>query len=150
MHKQTISAILFIPILLIAATISLIACTVPKTSTHKPVLRPANIETATVLDIELTRINRKHIQLDNRTASAISNAQIFINNDYGTTIPFILVGKNPSIPLASFINEYGYEFPTGSMLRPENNKIVVTAELIINGKSHRLPVRLVDKWQRAY
>lgn len=99
-------------------------------------------------DIELVRLNRKQVRLDNRTALQYDNAALWLNEQYGDEVAEIPIGRGGRINLTRFINQHGEPFPTGSLLAPENAEAVTTAAIEHDGELHVIPVRLTEDWRR--
>ncbi len=101
-----------------------------------------------VLAVQVNRSGRYHIVLDNRTVHALDNVQIWLNREWGATLAHVPVGNSGPIHLAQFRNIHGEPFPMGSFIRPEDTRPVLKAELIMQGRSHGLNVRLMPGWER--
>ncbi|MDH3584307.1 MAG: hypothetical protein OER86_08845 [Phycisphaerae bacterium] len=107
---------------------------------------PAEAPVGEPLDIEITRIDDA-IRLDNRTVHSYSDAQLWLNSEYGALIDRIAVGRGDPLYLGSFLNRHGETYPLGRFLTPDKDKPLVLADLLIDGRLHKLTVRLGDDWQ---
>lgn len=108
---------------------------------------PGGGEAAGQLDIEVLRSGRG-IVLENRTVAAYPNAELWLNQEYGAPVEQVAVGRNDRISLANFTNRYAEPYPTAKFLQPDADRPLVLAELLIDGKVYKLPVRLTDDWRR--
>lgn len=115
----------------------------------EPRIYPANAEVGEPLEIELVRLDRKRIRLENRTARNIDGAQLWVNQEYGGSVSTLEVGRRVNVALGRFVNHHGEVFPTGSLLEPEKTDTIVLADLYLDGKLHKLIVRLPENWQDA-
>jgi hypothetical protein len=93
-------------------------------------------------------VDRKQIRLENRTPRIVEG-ELWLNQEYGGTVEPIAVGERRTITLNQFVNHYGEHFPTGSLLEPEKTDTIVLGDLFVNGKLHKLLVRLPEDWQDA-
>lgn len=99
-------------------------------------------------DIELVRLNRKQIRLDNRTALQYEHVTLWLNELHGDELDEVPIGRGGRIDLTRFINQHGEPFPVGSLLAPEKAKAVTTAAIEHGGELHVIPVRLSENWKR--
>ncbi len=113
----------------------------------KPAAYPVDLPIAEPLDIEVIRVGNA-IELDNRSTQTYAEAQIWLNHAYGAVLKNLPIGRSSQFNLESFINEYGELYPVGYFLKPERDRKLVMADLVIDGKIHKLTVRLADDWRR--
>jgi hypothetical protein len=107
---------------------------------------PGNAALAEPFDIEVIR-EGKGIRLDNRSTHAYQNVQLWLNQQYGADITAVPIGRGELISLHSFVNQYNEQYPTAKFLYPDNDKPLVMADLVVDGKVHKLTVRLNDDWR---
>lgn len=107
---------------------------------------PADLEAGEAYDVEVVRINRKLIRLDNRTARPLDGAELWLNSEYGGVIASLPIGEGNALPLPQFVNHFGERYPVGSFLEPEKTRGIISAELVINNRRHPLTVRLEEDW----
>lgn len=117
----------------------------PDPGDQEPRYYPFEAEVGESLDIEVERKGNA-IQLVNRTVHSYKNGQIWLNQQYGADLAEVPIGAGPLLDMESFINEHGERYPVGRFLQPDRDKPLVLADLYIDGKLHKLVVRLVD-WQ---
>lgn len=108
---------------------------------------PVKAEVAGQLDIEVLRQGRG-IVLENRTVSQYSNAELWLNQEFAAPVDEVVVGRGERLSLRNFTNRYAEYYPTAKFLQPEADRPLVLAELLIDGKIYKLPVRLADDWRR--
>jgi hypothetical protein len=114
----------------------------------EPVLYPESLDTGPTWDVEVVRLDSRHIQLTNRTVHKMANVPIFLNEQYGTTVEALPIGEPVTVQLQRFVNQYGERFPVGSFLEPDKARVLVLAEAVSDTERHRLNVRLVDDWDQ--
>ncbi len=107
---------------------------------------PAELESGEDLAIEIIRTDRRRIVIDNRTARAYENVQLWLNEQYGARLEQLPIGRSGDIALEDFTNHFGEPFPTGSLLEPEDARTLVKADLRIGDVLHPLLVRLEPDW----
>jgi len=112
-----------------------------------PRVYPKDMPLGEELRIEVRRVDRKHIQIENRTAVPYTQVQLWINEEYGASIGELPLGKSGNIPLVQFINHFGEQYPVGSFLEPEKSKRVVAATIVMDGELRPLGIRLPDDWR---
>jgi len=112
-----------------------------------PRFYPEQMEIGEPLEIEIVRVSRKRITIDNRTTQPWDGGRIWLNRQYGTVLDEIPVGQSDQIALVEFVNLHGEQFPVGTWLTPEESREVIAADLEANGKLHKLIVRLAEDWQ---
>jgi len=112
-----------------------------------PRFYPEQMEVGEPLEIEIVRVNRKRITIDNRTTQPWDGGRIWLNRQYGAVIDEIPIGRSEPIALVNFVNMHGEQFPVGSLLTPEQSRALIAADLEANGKLHKLVVRLEEDWQ---
>ena len=86
--------------------------------------------------------------LTNRTARAFSQVQVWINQQYVSTVASIPVGQQTTLNLNEFINQHGEAFPVGGLLNPERSYRVVLVEIFepgTGGRRYRVVVRTDEK-----
>jgi len=115
----------------------------------EPRTYPAAAEVGPPLEIELVRLDRKRVRLENRTARRIEGGQLWVNQEFGGSLATLGVGERVSVALDRLVNHHGEVFPIGSFLEPEKTNTIVLADLYLNGKLHKLVVRLPEGWQDA-
>lgn len=103
-----------------------------------PVARP--------LPIGIIRKDRALI-IDNQTARVYRDVVLWLNHQYGARIDKIPIGRGEPIALRNFINRYGEPFPTSKPLQPQTARPLLMADLEIDGKLHKLVVRLEEGWR---
>ncbi len=108
---------------------------------------PGDLKPAEPLEIEVIR-KYNQIILDNRTTRSYANAQIWLNQEFGATVEEIPVGRSEPISLKLFYNRYGERYPLGRFLQPDADRPLVAADLLTEGKLHKLVVRLKGDWRR--
>jgi hypothetical protein len=104
---------------------------------------PQALPIAKSLDIEVRR-DGNAIVLDNRTVNSYPNAQIWLNRSFGADVQSIDIGSNKPLNLRSFVNQHGEVYPVARFLAPDADQPLVLADLIVDGKIHKLHVRLED------
>lgn len=114
-----------------------------------PMAYPRQADIAEAWDIELERIDRRQVRIDNRTTRNLAEVTFFFNQQYGGVIEELPVGKPVTINLQNFVNEHGERFPVGSLLEPEKSRVIVLADALVDGKLHKLKVRLDKDWQTS-
>ena len=107
---------------------------------------PAGAEIGAPLDIEVIREGGA-IVLDNRTVGDYQGVSLWLNQDYGGVINALPIGRGRPLALTSLVNRYGEHYPIARFLQPELDRTLVLAELMIDGKLHKLTVRLEDNWR---
>ncbi len=112
-----------------------------------PRVYPEYLPLGDELAIEVRRVDREHIRIDNRTAVPYTQVPVWINETYGQTLEEIPLGESKPIALVGFINQFGEQYPVGSLLAPEQSRTVVSAVLVIDGERRPLGIRLPDDWQ---
>lgn len=115
----------------------------------EPRMYPADADLGEPLEIELVRLDRTRVRLENRTARRIEGGQLWVNQEFGGQLTSLGVGARATIALDRFVNHRGEMFPTGSLLEPEKTNTIVLADLYLDGKLHKLVVRLPEGWQDA-
>jgi hypothetical protein len=108
---------------------------------------PEQTPLAEPLPIEIIR-QGKSIIVENRSVRAIQNGELWLNRQYGATLATIPIGRGQPIALSNFINKDGKAYPVAEFLYPDHDKPLVMGDLLIDGKMHKLIVRLVDDWRR--
>jgi hypothetical protein len=73
---------------------------------------------------------------------------VYLNNEYGATVESLPIGDSGPIALNQFVNVHAERYPVGSFLEPEKAKVLLLADAMIDGKVHKLNVRLVDDWDK--
>jgi hypothetical protein len=99
------------------------------------------------LPIEIIR-EGKSITLENRSVNTIAGGQLWLNRQYAADLASIPVGRGEKISLSNFLNKQGDAYPVALFLYPDHDKPLVMADLLMDGKMHKLIVRLVDDWRR--
>lgn len=112
-----------------------------------PRVYPVKAEVGGQLDIEVLR-SGKGIVLENRTVRSYENVELWLNQEFGGPLEEIELGRNDRLALLSFTNRYAERYPTARFLQPDADRPLVLAELLIDGKVYKLPVRLTDDWRR--
>jgi hypothetical protein len=107
---------------------------------------PAGLEIGEPLAIEVVRKGNS-IQLDNRTVRTFEGAELWLNEEFGATVPLIGIGRGEGMSLVSFVNRYGDHYPVARFLRPELDRSLISAELALGGRLHKLTVRLEEDWR---
>ena len=82
------------------------------------------------LDIVVVRDDAK-IVLTNRTPAVYREVQLWLNQEYVSTIDEIPIGSPIKFNLEQFINQHKEPFPTGGLLTPDKTLPVVLAELYL-------------------
>ena len=100
------------------------------------------------LDIEVIREGNAII-FDNRSVAAYAGVQVWLNHEFGAEISELPIGRSKPIALESFINHYGEVYPVGWFLRPERDRPLIMADLVDQGKLHKLTVRLQGRWRES-
>lgn len=95
-------------------------------------------------DIEIVADKGRVIRIDNRTVNRYENVELWLNQQYAGRLPSIEVGANEPVALNGFINEHGEPYPIARFLANDKFKPLVSADLIVDGKMHKLLVRLED------
>lgn len=108
---------------------------------------PDDMEIGESLRIEVIR-NGRSIVLDNRSVESYENVVLWLNQEYGATIPMIEIGRNQPIALSHFVNWFGDTYPLARFLNPDRDKTLITAEIQLQGKLRKLTVRLEEGWDR--
>ncbi len=116
------------------------------TQTAEPRQYPAELPASEAYDVEVVRVNRKQVRLDNRTSRSLDGAQLWLNAEFGGAVESLPIGEGANLPLTMFVNHFGERYPVGSFLEPEKTRGIVAAELIIDNKRHPLTVRLAEDW----
>ncbi len=116
----------------------------------EPMFFPKDFEVAGSFDIDVIRVDRKHIRFDNSSVRIFRGARVFLNHDYSADISMIATGKSNLIALDGFVNEHGERYPVGSFLQPEKNRPILLGELVINEKVYKLSARLEKGWEHSY
>ena len=161
MHVRSAVAVALVA--LVAVSTLLCGCTYVEelnlpliTPTGKPVdlpgpgerrMYPDDLPIGEPLDIQVTRLGDA-IRLDNRTTRQYQDAELWLNRQYGAHVGAVPVGPGPLLSMVSFVNHYGETYPVGGFLDPDADRSVVLADLIIDGKIHKLLVRLEKDWQQ--
>jgi len=104
---------------------------------------PHAAEIAEPLNIEVVREGNA-IKLVNLTVTRYENVQLWLNQQYGADLAYVPIGHSEFLDLESFINEHGEPYPVGRFLQPDRDKPLVLADLVMDGKIHKLVVRLHD------
>jgi hypothetical protein len=112
-----------------------------------PQFYPAEAKIANPLDIEVVRVGNA-IRFDNRTVSEYYDVEIWLNQQYGAHITHIRIGHNEPISLKGFVNQYGEVYPVARFLAPDADQPLVLADMLLDGKIHKLTVRLRNDWRR--
>jgi hypothetical protein len=107
---------------------------------------PENLPIGESLDVQVTR-DGDAVRLDNRTVQRFENAELWLNHQYGAEIGSVAIGGSEPLSLRSFRNVHGESFPIGGWLTPDLDRSVVSADLVADGKIHKLIVRLEKDWQ---
>ncbi len=115
----------------------------------EPMTYPRDAATGAEWDIELQRIDRRQVRIDNRTTQHLSGVTFYLNQQYGGVIAELPVGRPVTINLRNFINQHGERFPVGSLLEPEKSHVIVLADAYVDGELHKLKVRLDEDWQTS-
>jgi len=76
------------------------------------------------------------------------DVQVWLNQQYGAYLAVVPIGHGPLLNMESFINEHGERYPVGRFLQPDRDKPLVLTDLVIDGKMHKLVVRLAEGWKR--
>jgi hypothetical protein len=121
-----------------------VGCQGPRLPEPTNVVYPAKAEYGEDLDIVVQREGRSHIRVHNRTPVPYEGMVMWINQDYVRPIERLEIGHEKNrFDLTSWRNQYGEKYPVGSLLRPEQSRKVVLAELFdpVTGKRHRIIVR---------
>ncbi|MBI1368073.1 MAG: hypothetical protein GC162_05405 [Planctomycetes bacterium] len=115
--------------------------------TPAPRYYPDAAPIAEPLDIELIRVGNA-IVIDNRTVHEYKNVQLWLNHAYGGDLEALPIGRTDPIALTSFINEHAEPYPVARFLAPDADMALVLADLYLDGKIHKLTVRLRNDWRR--
>ena len=107
---------------------------------------PAAAPVAGPLDIEVIR-DGNAIVIDNRTTREYEGVPLWLNQEYGGRLDILPIGRGKPLALTSFVNRYGEPYPVARFLRPELDRTLVLAELVLDGKLHKLTVRLEEDWR---
>ena len=108
---------------------------------------PHDAKVAGGLDIEVIR-DGNAIILDNRTTRTFENVPMWLNQEYGGTVGDVPAGRGTPLKLTSFVNHYGEPYPVAKFLQPELDRSLILAELYLDGRLHKLTVRLDDRWRQ--
>lgn len=108
---------------------------------------PEELPIGDALDIQVTRVGNA-IRLDNRTTRRYHDAELWLNRQYGAQIGEVVIGPGPLLSLESFVNHYAEKYPMGGFLDPDSNRPLVLADLVVDGKIHKLVVRLDEDWRQ--
>lgn len=122
----------------------ILGCQASRLPQPNPVVYPAETEYGDDLDIIVQRQGRGSILINNRTAVPYEDMVLWLNRQYVRAMPRIQIGtENNLFDLAGWLNQHGEKFPVGGLLRPEQSRPVVLAELFdpVTNKRHRLVVR---------
>lgn len=148
-----------IPALLIAASVlcgcesikyvatSVLPADKPEDAQRQPHIYPQAMPLGKELSLEVTRVDRRHIRIENRTAVPYEKVQVWLNEQYGGTLDVLPIGDSGSISLAQFLNEFGEPFPVGAFLEPEKAAAVVAAVILVEGQLHPISVDLPANWR---
>lgn len=107
---------------------------------------PADTPIGAAYDIEVVAEKGRVIRLDNRTVSRYEDAELWLNQQYAGRVGSIEIGANDPIALDGFINEHGERYPIARFLANDKFSPLVSADLIVEGKMHKLLVRL-ENWR---
>ncbi len=118
------------------------------TQTIQPRYYPADMIVGGSLNVELIRVDRKHIVIDNRTAAPYHDVTLWLDKQWGADLDTIPIGRGDPIELVRFINEHGEPFPVGSFLEPDKSRTLVLGDLQQTQGLHKLIVRLPEDWQQ--
>lgn len=108
---------------------------------------PSQSPLAAPLDVEVLR-DGNAILLHNHTVQDFQAVELWLNQEYGAELPFVPIGQGQAMALTSFVNRHGEHYPVAQFLRPELDRTLVSAELVVGGKLHKITVRLQDDWRR--
>ncbi len=89
---------------------------------------PEEAEAGEPLDIVAVR-DGDRLRLINRTPRTYGAVELWLNHEYVGIVDHIRIGTDNTAHLPDFINRHGESFPTGSFLRPERSRPLVTAEI---------------------
>ena len=96
------------------------------------------------LDIVATQY-RTHLTLNNRSAHAFHHVDLWLNQEYVTTVDDIPIGdsEGDGVPLGVFINKHSESYPVGGFLTPDRAFPIISVELFdpATGKKYRLLAR---------
>jgi hypothetical protein len=112
-----------------------------------PHIYPADLPLGQALTLEVVRTDRKHIRINNRTAVPYTVVQVWLNEQYGTTLEELPIGDSSPIPLIRFVNQHGEQFPVGSFLEPDKTRVVATAAIVVEGRLHPIGIQLQKDWR---
>jgi hypothetical protein len=107
---------------------------------------PETLPLGQPLDVQVTRVGNA-VVLDNRTIQTFENAQLWLNHQYGAPIGRMGIGPGQPLSLDNFRNIHGESYPVGGLLSPDLDAPVVAADLVADGRIHKLFVRLEPNWQ---
>lgn len=108
---------------------------------------PDHLPIGEPLTIEVIR-DGNGIRLDNRTARSYENAELWLNHEFGAPLDTVPVGRGRAINIESFTNHFGETYPVAEFLRPEQDRKLVLADLVVDGEIRKLTIRLADDWRQ--
>lgn len=113
-----------------------------------PMEYPETAQIVEPIDIEIVRSGNA-IRLHNRTVQRYENVQLWLNHQYGAEIDQVPIGESGPYALQSFVNQHGEPYPVALFLAPENDRPLVLADMVRDGRIHKLVVHLQEDWQEA-
>jgi hypothetical protein len=113
-----------------------------------PMIYPEEAALGEPLDVQVIRLDRRNVRFDNRTTMAMQNVTVFLNHQYGAVLAELPVGDSGAVALNQFVNHYAERYPVGSLLEPEKAQVLVLADVMIDGKVHKMSVRLAEDWNK--
>lgn len=105
---------------------------------------PDQAATGEELDI-VARREDNTVRIINRTPRTLHSMQLWLNRQYVLPVEHIEIGDNNVFPLAAFINRYQEAYPVGRLLAPEENQILVLAELYHPQTDTRHPLKTISE-----
>ncbi len=118
----------------------------PTPAAAEPMHYPDDAETAEPLDILVVRMDRRTIRFDNRTTRPLDEVTVYLNHEYGAVLETLPIGGSGPIALSRFVNHHAERYPIGSFLEPEKAKVLLLADAVVDGRVHKMNVRLIDEW----
>lgn len=124
-----------LPLMLAAMLVSLPGCVTRKphraakvTAALSNLPYPADAKLGPSLDIVVQR-EGNDIRIINRTDQPYHHMQLWLNRQYVNRVDDLQVGTGNVFALPRFINQYHEAFPVGSLLAPDKNRQVLSAQL---------------------
>ncbi|MDX1565193.1 MAG: hypothetical protein R3236_07295 [Phycisphaeraceae bacterium] len=108
---------------------------------------PQDLPIGEPLPIEVVR-SGSTFYFDNRSTRSYRDVEVWLNLQYGARIREIPIGRSQPIPMRRFVNHHSERYPTGSFLRPKDNRPLLLVDLVLDGKIRKTTTRLTEGWQR--